>query len=87
MAATYYVTKWWRTRGILIAGPTLQEHPGWVSAAGFAQKIGVDAFPTLEEAQARIRSQAANRAAALQREADRCRQIATGALVIAVVTK
>ena len=77
MEEIFYVTKWWRTRGI-VTGARRELREGWVGSQGFAHKIGKDAFPNIQEARDHVRKLAARKAEAFLRQASRCQRISDG---------
>lgn len=81
---TWYVTKWWRTTGI-IKGKSVPGESKYVSVrGGFHVRIGKEAFDSLDLAQADVKKRAATKAASFQKQADRCVQIANGTLIVKV---
>jgi hypothetical protein len=79
---TYWITKWWATKGI-IESPSVDRdvRDGWHRGRGtfgFACRIGKEAFPNRQEAQADVRKKAARKAARVRLQLLRFERIASG---------
>lgn len=85
---TYYVTKWWQTRGVIVVRGQHKPDigPKYISTLGsplFSSfHLGRDAFETKEEAIADTRKKAERKALALVKEAARCRRIVDGEVIV-----